>query len=67
MKNWKRRIGCKDWNMAGRQEKDMGKILIAIGIFLCLAGIVSLVLSVLFFGKQRERLIEQINNEYREA
>lgn len=45
----------------------MGKILIAIGIFLCLTGIVSLVLSVLFFGKQRERLIEQINNEYREA
>lgn len=45
----------------------MGKILIGIGIFLCLAGIVSLVLSVHFFGKQRKRLIDQINNEYREA
>ncbi len=45
----------------------MGKILIAIGIFLCLAGIASLAVSVFFFGKQRERLIDQINNEYKEA
>lgn len=50
-----------------RQGKNMGKILIAIGIFLCLAGIASLAVSVFFFGKQRERLIDQINNEYKEA
>lgn len=45
----------------------MGKILITIGVFLCLAGIASLVLAVLLFGKQRAKLIDRINNEYRET
>ena len=45
----------------------MGKILIIAGSILCLAGLTALVLAVLFFKKQRERLMNQINNEYREV
>lgn len=38
-----------------------------VGGVLCLAGIVTLVLAMFFFGRQRAKLIDQINNEYREA
>lgn len=45
----------------------MGKILLMTGSVLCLAGMAALILAVVFFKKQREKLIEQINNEYREV
>ena len=40
----------------------MGKVLFMAGGFLCLAGLAALILAVVFFKKQREKLIEQINN-----
>lgn len=43
----------------------MGKILVVVGSILCLAGVTALILAVLFFKKQRENLIDQINNEYK--
>ncbi|GFI16442.1 MAG: hypothetical protein HFI43_04225 [Lachnospiraceae bacterium] len=45
----------------------MGKILFLTGCILCLAGMAALLLAVVFFKKQREKLIDQINNEYREV
>lgn len=45
----------------------MGKILIMAGSILCLSGVAALIMTVIFLGKQRVRLIEQINNEYRGA
>lgn len=45
----------------------MGKMMIIIGSVLCLAGILAFVFAVAFFGRQRTKLIDQINNEYREA
>lgn len=44
----------------------MGTILIMAGIVLCLTGITALVLAVIFFKKQRTKLMEQIDTEYRE-
>lgn len=46
---------------------EVGKTLMIVGGVLCLAGIVTLVLAMFFFGRQRAKLIDQINNEYREA
>lgn len=37
------------------------------GGILCLAGIAAVVLAVLFFGRQRMKLIDRINQEYRKA
>mgnify|MGYP006876755410 CR=1 FL=1 len=45
----------------------MGKVLIIAGGILCLAGVAALILAVLFFKKQREKLIVKINSEYREV
>lgn len=45
----------------------MGRILILAGSILCLAGIAALLLAVFFFGKQRNKLVDQINNEYKEV
>lgn len=45
----------------------MGEILIVVGSALCLVGIGTLVLAVIFFGKQRTKLIDRINDEYREV
>lgn len=45
----------------------MGRILIYAGSALCVAGIGALILAVCFFGKQRSKLIDRINNEYREG
>lgn len=45
----------------------MGKILILAGGILCLAGAAALILAVFLFKKQREKLINRINNEYREG
>ncbi len=45
----------------------MGKTLMVVGGALCLAGITALILAVFFFGRQRMRLIDQINHDYREA
>lgn len=44
----------------------MGKIIIIAGMGLCLIGITSLILAVIFFGNQRAKLVDQINNEYKE-
>ncbi len=43
----------------------MGRILIMAGIALCVAGASGLVLAVAFFGKQRAKLIDRINGEYK--
>lgn len=45
----------------------MGKVLIVTGSGLCIAGVIALALTMLFLGKQRSKLINQINNEYREV
>ncbi len=45
----------------------MGKVIIVIGSILCLTGIFAFAFAVAFFEKQRTKLIDQINNEYREA
>lgn len=44
----------------------MGKIAVIAGIVLCLIGITTLILAVIFFGRQRSKLIDQINSEYKE-
>lgn len=44
----------------------MGKMVIIAGGTLCLLGIIALILAVIFFKKQRIKLINQINNEYKE-
>ncbi len=44
----------------------MGTSLIILGSILCLIGIAALIFAVIFFGKQRTNLMEQINSEYRE-
>ncbi len=43
----------------------MGSILMAAGIVLCVAGAAGLALAVALFGKQRAKLIEKINGEYK--
>ena len=43
----------------------MGSILMTAGIILCLAGVCALALAVAFFGKQRAKLIDRINDEYK--
>lgn len=45
----------------------MGKTLMIVGGVLCLAGIAAVVLAVFFFGRQRTKLMDRINQEYREA
>ncbi len=45
----------------------MGSVLMAVGIALCLTGAAGLALAVFFFGKQRTKLIEKINGEYKES
>ncbi len=44
----------------------MGKIVILAGVILCLAGLVVMLMAVFFFRKQRSKLAEQINNEYKQ-
>lgn len=44
----------------------MGKVLVLAGGVLCLAGMAALAAAVGFFGKQREKLIHQISEEYKE-
>lgn len=45
----------------------MGKVIIVIGSVLCLSGLLTFAFAVAFFGKQRAKLIDQVNDEYREA
>ena len=45
----------------------MGKVSIVIGSVLCLAGILAFAFAVACFERQKTKLIDQINNDYREA
>lgn len=57
--------GNRDNGVYAGGQMGMGEILVATGGALCVAGAAGLVLAVAFFGKQRAKLIDRINGEYK--